>query len=159
MTGAVVARQPAGLRALWLFVAGFISVLTFHQFAGWALLATGILPPGAFHPWPLTPVPPFGVPSLISMGFWGGLWAVLIGFVCVGRAHGPAYWLGWLLACGILPTLGFLYLVPFIKGLPIAAPAEVPVRFAIGFVINGSWGLGNAILLALTGLRASLWRR
>lgn len=159
MAGIMVARQPAALRAMWLLVAGFVGVLTFHQFTGWLLLALGILPPGSYTPWPMDPIPPFGVPSVFSMGFWGGLWAVLIGFVCIGRAHGPGYWLGWLIACGILPTLGFLYLVPWIKGFPVAALADLPVRAAFGFLFNGVWGLGVALILAVTRLREGLWRR
>lgn len=158
MAETLVARQPAALRALMLFIAGYVGVLTFHQFTGWLLLTTGVIPAGGYEPWSMAPVPPFGVPSVFSMGFWGGLWAVLIGFVFIGRAHGPGYWLGWLVACGILPTLGFLYLVPYIKGLPVVTAADLPVRFTFGFLFNGIWGLGIALILAVTGLRKGLWR-
>jgi hypothetical protein len=157
MAHTLAAKQPASVKAILLFVAGFVCVLTFHRLAGLLLAVAGILP-GPYDPWPMQPVPPFGVPRIASLAFWGGLWAVLIGFTFVGRAHGPGYWLGWILACGILPPLGSLYLVPWIKGLPITGLSELPFRFAVSSFFNGGWGLSIALLLALTGARKVLWR-
>jgi hypothetical protein len=151
------ARQPSSIRATWLFIAGFVCVLTFHRLVGLLLAAAGLLP-ASYDPWPMQPVPPFGVPQIASLAFWGGLWAMLIGFAFVGRAHGPGYWLGWTLACGILPPLGSIYLVPLIKGLPVASLSELPFRFAVSSFFNGSWGLSIALLLAFTGARKALWR-
>jgi hypothetical protein len=157
MSETLVARHSAPIRAGWLFLIGFIAVLTVHQATGWLLVAIGIIPAGAYQPWATNPIPPLGVPSIISMAFWGGLWAALLGLAVIRRARGTGYWLGWFLACGIAPTIGFLYIVPLIKGLPVVDLASMPIRATIGFILNGAWGLGIAALLAVTGLRNSLW--
>ena len=52
------------------FVAGFLAVLVCHQAALLGLHRAGIAP----APWNLAPVPPFGVPAVVSAAFWGGLW-------------------------------------------------------------------------------------
>src|SRR5215212_7436754 len=62
-------------RLLIGFVAGFISVLVFHQLCIGALWMLGVLPR---PPWSLAPLPPWGVPSVLSTAFWGGLWGVAL---------------------------------------------------------------------------------
>ena len=68
---------------------------------------------------------------------------MLLGLIVIVKSRGPAYWLGWFLACGIAPTIGFLYIVPLIKGLPVVDLASMPIRATIGFILNGAWGLGH----------------
>ena len=53
------------------FIAGFLAVLIFHQ-TTWYLLNLGGLIPLDRPAWPLDPIPPYGVPSVISKAFWGG---------------------------------------------------------------------------------------
>ena len=65
---------------VFAFVAGFLATLVFNQSAGFVLNKVGIAPPG-FTAWALDPVPPWGVPTIVSKAFWGGLWAVLLGLV------------------------------------------------------------------------------
>ena len=55
-------------RALLGFIAGFLATITFHQIALALLHAAHSTPRGA---WSMQPVPPFGVPSVISLSFWG----------------------------------------------------------------------------------------
>ena len=58
------------------FVAAAIAVLTSTR-AWWQLLhALGVVP---FAPYRTTPVPPFGVPVIVSNCFWGGLYGALFG--------------------------------------------------------------------------------
>jgi hypothetical protein len=56
------------------FVAGFLSHLIFQGAFGSVLYAASLLPA---LPWSLAPVPPLGVPSSLSLGFWAGLWGVV----------------------------------------------------------------------------------
>jgi hypothetical protein len=73
------------------FIAGFLATLIFHQGVWYVLYQIHFIPPDR-PPWPFDPVPPFGVPSVISKAFWGGLWgAALAPFL--DRYRGPAYWL------------------------------------------------------------------
>lgn len=64
-------------RALLGFVAGALSVLIFHQ-GTWALLyALDLMPP----PYPMDPVPPWGVPLTIDFCFWAGLYGAALGLI------------------------------------------------------------------------------
>src|SRR4026209_421075 len=91
------------------FAAGFISVLVFHQ-GVWALYgAAGKAPSLA---WNMAPVPPLGVPTVLSSSFWGGLWGIV--------APVPPR--------GVPPVLsssfwGGLWGIVLARLLPIAAPS------------------------------------
>ena len=58
------------MRVLKAFVAGFVSVLVFHPGVLALLHVAGLIPRG---PYALAPVPPLGVPQVISAAFWGGV--------------------------------------------------------------------------------------
>jgi len=130
--------------ALKAFAAGFIAVIVAHQGLIAALNAGGLIPPG-MTPWSFDPVPPFGVPSLISKAFWGGAWGIVIAAVLAGR-RGAAYWFGWTVLGAVALSLVALLVVPALKGLP---PPDFMARFPIAALINGTWGLGTAVLLSL----------
>ncbi len=137
------------------FAAGFIAVLVFHQGAWAALHAAGLVPAGQ-HAWSLTPMPPFHVPAVLSLAFWGGVWAVVL-FLALPDLEGPAYWGQWILTGAILLTLVALLVVAPLKG---QAFATIPwSRFWIGALVNGAWGLGTAAMLQVfnvAGHRATL---
>ena len=66
-------------RILFGFIAGAISVVTFHA-AMWGALHYLALPGLTMpKPYPLDAIPPFGVPRELSLMFWGGLWGALFG--------------------------------------------------------------------------------
>ena len=137
----LVRRAAAG------FAAGAVSVLVFHQGA-WALLhALGVMPP----PFPTAPVPPFGVPRIYDLCFWGGLYGLVFGLLLpVLPARGV-----WLqgVVLGLIAELGAMFLVPAIKGLPMAFGGALPV-IAISTVINATWGLGVGLFIPLVLPRA-----
>jgi hypothetical protein len=62
-------------RIVGAFVAGAISVVAFHQLAWGLFYVTGVSP---VVPYPIRPVPPFGVPRVVSQMFWGGLWGIVL---------------------------------------------------------------------------------
>lgn len=125
------------------FLAGALSVFTFHQWM-WAILhAAGYMPP----PYPTDLVGPFGVPRIIDFAFWGGVWGAGFGLV-QPFFSGRLPTLSGGLALGIIAALVGIYIVPVIKGGP--PPAGVPAMvFVIAFLINGSWGIGTALYLGL----------
>jgi hypothetical protein len=62
---------------VFLFAAGFISVLVFQQGAHAILYAIGLIPSASFsasRTWPLE------VPQIWSFAFWGGVWGLAYGF-------------------------------------------------------------------------------
>ena len=68
------------------FVGGALAVLIFHQSLWFLFNHIGLIPPER-PAWPLDPIPPLGVPSVISKAFWGGVWGAVL-------APPPSRWRG-----------------------------------------------------------------
>jgi len=120
------------------FLAGFLATLVFHQGALGALNLLGVVPAAPFD---LAPTWPLGVPKVISLAFWGGVWGVAIGALLRARS-GAAYWGGWTALGAIGPTAVALLVVFPLKGVAVSL-AMLP----IGLILNGIWGLGAALLM------------
>lgn len=136
--------MPTSLnRAVLGFVAAVISVLVFHQ-GMWGLLhLLGMMPPW----YPTRGVPPFGVPLIIDLCFWGGVWGALFGLALPRLPNSYPMWvLG--LGLGIAAALVGLFIVPLIKGLPVAG-GWAATAFVRSFLINGCWGIGVGLILPL----------
>ncbi|WP_158927198.1 hypothetical protein [Acidisphaera sp. S103] len=132
-------------RAILGFIAAAISVLTFHQ-AMWEALHVLNLPGLAMPPpYPTKAVPPLGVPLILDLCFWGGLYGIVFGLL-LPRMTAPLWLCGLIL--GIIAALVGLLVVPAIKGLPIGA-GWVPLSWLRSFLINGFWGIGVGIILPL----------
>ena len=130
--------------ALSAFIAGFIATLVFHQSMVAGLDAAGLMP-AAIKPWSFDPVPPLAVPTVISKAFWGGLWAILLGFI-LRKTSGAGYWLSWTLLGAVALSLVAIFVVPALKGQPVPAFME---RFPVYALVNAAWGFGTALLLKL----------
>jgi hypothetical protein len=144
--------SAAATRLLLGFVAAFLATLTFHQIGIWGLHAVGLT--GAI-PWTTTPIPPFGVPSVISLAFWGGVWGIL--FVLIERflARSPGgYWVGATLFGAIVPTLVLMFVVFPLKGRPLGGGFAWQLIVTL-LIAHGLWGLGTAVFLGvLSGWRS-----
>lgn len=128
------------------FVCGFLATVIFHQFVVLALNMTGLMPAG-FKPWSLDPVPPLGVPAIISKAFWGGLWAILLGYL-LNTATGARYWLAWTFWGAVALSLVAIFVVPELKGQPVP---DFMSRFPVYAAVNAAWGFGTAFLLRIFG--------
>jgi hypothetical protein len=144
-------QRPALARKLVLgFIAGFIAVLLFHQPVLSFLAHIGFAKAGTYS---FTATGPLHVPQVISLSFWGGVWGILFAAVEGRFPRGALYWVYAFGFGAILPSLVAWFVVAPMKGLPLAAGWQVN-RMLTGLVINGAWGLGTALLLAL-GLRVA----
>jgi hypothetical protein len=137
------------MRILFGFIAGFLATVIFHQLVlallGWA----GIAP---FGPFSMEATQPLGVPAVISLAFWGGVWGILIELIHNRFPRGGGYWLTAFLFGAILPTLVALLVVLPLKGRPIGG--WQPALLITAFLINGVWGVGTAwFLKVLSGVR------
>ena len=127
------------------FIAGFVSTLVFHQGLLWVFDNADLLNASV---WNMAPVPPFGVPAVISLALFGGLWGILL-WLLIRRALAAGYYVGALILGAIGPTLVYLFVVQWLKGQPfpeIIDGLSLP-RVGIGLALNGAWGLGVAILM------------
>jgi hypothetical protein len=128
-------------RLVIAFAAGFVSTLVFHQCVLALLHTFGIAPRAA---WPMQAVPPFGIPAVISLAFWGGVWGVIIMPMIDGR-RGASFWIAAILAGAIFPTLVAWFIVSPIKHQPIASGWK-PRAMMIGPIVNAAWGFGTALI-------------
>jgi len=133
------------------FIAGFVSTLVFHQGVLALLHLTGV---AQRAPYDLGRVPPLGIPAVISLAFWGGVWGAAI-WPLLKNVAGPAYWLRALVIGAVGPSAVALFMVMPLKGMPMAGGWEA--KLIVGaLILNGAWGLGMALLLRL--MRQSLRR-
>jgi hypothetical protein len=149
---ASVTASAVGTRYLLGFVAAFFAVLIFHQIGLGILHLVGMTPA---IPWAFKGVPPWGVPQVISLAFWGGVWGFIFVLAETWMARFPGgYWVGAIVFGAIFPTVVSWLVVAPLKGLPLGYGFHFPGIF-IGPIVNGLWGLGTGIFLGLmTG-----WRR
>ncbi|MET4693655.1 hypothetical protein [Endozoicomonas lisbonensis] len=121
------------------FISGFISTLVFHQGIIGLLFLAKVIP---FAPYDMTPNS-FGVPGIISLAFFGGLWGMLIWHL-VKKDQGAKHWAKATIFGAIGPTVvAFLVVFP-LKGITVKA-AMIP----IGLILNGAWGFGNSFFMKL----------
>jgi len=126
------------------FIAGFVSTLVFHQgvlalfyFAG-AVQRT---------PYDLGAVPPLGIPAVISLSFWGGIWGAAI-WPLLKNVAGAAYWVRALVIGAIGPSAVALLLVFPLKGMPMAGGWDPKLIITV-LILNGAWGVGLGLLMRL----------
>jgi hypothetical protein len=138
-------------RALLGFLAGALAVVTFHQGMVQLLHAFGLTSSAAYS---FAPVPPFGVPRMLNLCFWGGLYGVVLG---LARPRLPApLWLSGVVL-GIIASLAGMTLVAWIKGNPVMNNwAAWPI--ARSLIVNAAWGLGTGLFLTAMLPRRG-WRR
>lgn len=127
------------------FTAGFLATLVFHQGVFFLFHSAGLV---AAMPWNMAAVPPLGVPAVISLSFWGGVWGLPLWLIMRGQ---PAlsYWLRGVLFGAVGPTAVAMLLVFPLKGLDVNAKVVVG-----GLIVNAAWGLGAAVLMKLAPVRS-----
>jgi len=123
----------------WLkwFLAGALAVPLGHQIALWILNAVRFIDRAPFN---MDPTRPFGVPSLISLSFWGGVWGILLGFM-LERTRGARYWGLATVIGAIAPTLVAGLVVAPLKGMQGGISTQL---LTTGLIVNAVWGLATA---------------
>jgi hypothetical protein len=134
------------------FVAGALSVFIFHQLGFWFFNEIGVTKARLYN---MTGVPPWGVPTIISAAFWGGLWGIVAAFLVPKL---PGAWggvLGWVLFAAIIVTLVNWTVVQPIKSGQYRMPV-MPILVVLPLVY-ALWGFG--MWLIARGMRTALsWR-
>ncbi len=130
------------------FVAGFVSTLVFHQGLLQLLHVSGVFPRAA---WNMAPVPPLGMPSVLSLAFWGGLWGIVLWALIHKHTTGKK-WLWGAIWGALLPSIVALFVVFPMKGMPMAGGFD-PKLIVGALLLNGIWGLGVVALMRLYGQR------
>jgi hypothetical protein len=128
----------------YAFLAGCLATLTFHQGTLATLHAAGLWPKPSYL---MTPTPPFGLPAVISLALWGGVWGVPL-WLLIRAAPGPQYWLCAALFGAAFPSVVALFVVFPAKGMPLAGGWDPKVIFPV-LLLNGAWGFGVGVFMRL----------
>jgi hypothetical protein len=131
------------MRWLTAFVAGFLSTLVFHQGLLALLHRAGASPRAAYS---MTPTPPLGVPQVLSLAFWGGVWGIALWLALRSMDASWAWWLTALVFGALGPSIVALFVVLPLKGQPVAGGWN-PALIVGALLLNGAWGLGTALFL------------
>ena len=132
-------------RATLGFIAAAIAVLTFHQ-GMWEALHLAAIPGLTMPPWyPTDPIPPLGIPRVLNLCFWGGLYGIVFG-IALPHLRLPIWLCG--LITGFIAAFVGLVVVAAIKGNPIGG-GWVLMTWVSSLLRNGSWGLGLGLILPL----------
>jgi hypothetical protein len=122
------------------FFAGFMSTLVFHQGLLGLLHLMNIVPMAPFN---MKASEPLGVPSVISLAFFGGLWGILV-WKLVCKDAGARLWIKSGIIGAVGPTAVALLVVFPIKGIPFNI-----MMVPFGLLLNAAWGLGNTLIIRL----------
>jgi len=127
---------------IWIkaFISGFLATLIFHQGLFTLFWLAGVVP---MTPYNLSPVPPIGVPAVISLSFFGGLWGILL-WIILGKLKRTAFWIGHLAVGAIGPTVVAMLVVFPAKGIEVTAQSWIG-----GLLLNGFWGIGVAVFMRM----------
>jgi hypothetical protein len=135
------------------FVAGAVSVLVFHQVGFSLATELGYARATLYN---MRPLPPWGVPTILSQAFWGGLWGIAAACLVPRLPRPLDGMLGWILFAGVIVTLVNWFVVLPIKGQPLGNGFRMPGLVVLPLVY-ALWGFGMWLLARLT--RSSLgWR-
>jgi hypothetical protein len=138
-------NMPKGFsaRLLFGFIAGFASTLIFHQLALGLLWNAGL---ARSAPFSMAATYPFGVPAVLSLALWGGVWGILFALIERKFARRGGYWVAAFLFGAVLPSLVALLVVLPLKGQPVGGGWQ-PHVLLTAFLINGAWGIGTGLIL------------
>ncbi|MDX1755033.1 MAG: hypothetical protein R3175_03135 [Marinobacter sp.] len=131
---------------IWLkaFISGFLATLIFHQGLFSLFYLAGAVNTEPFN---FEPVPPFGIPAVVSLSFFGGLWGMVL-WALLGRLATAPYWTLSVIVGALGPTAVAMLVVFPLKGL-----AVTQMTWVGGLILNGFWGLGVATFQAFMGAR------
>jgi hypothetical protein len=127
------------------FVAGFVSTLLFHQGLLTLFYLAAVVPRA---PYDFRAVSPLAIPAVISLAFWGGAWGVAI-WPLLENVEGLAYWVRAQVISAIASGSVTLFIVSPLKGMSMAGGWN-PKVIVSTLILNGTWGLGMALLMRLT---------
>lgn len=127
------------------FIGGFVATLIFHQAVIGLFYLAGAIPN---PPWNMTGVPPLGVPSVLSLAFFGGLWGIPI-WLMIRNSAGAKFWLRAAGYGAVFPSAVALFVVFPIKGLGMAGGWD-PKIIVGALIVNAAWGIGLAIFMRVT---------
>jgi len=137
-------------RVFLSLVAGALATLLFHQTTLQVLYWCGVVARPAFR---MAVVPPFNMPMVVSVTFWGAIFGVIVGFL--PRLPGGTVVRG--IAAGLFALLMAWFVVRPLAGHAAAFGWQIK-PMAISALANLMWGFGVVLIHPLLSPRCLLER-
>ena len=134
------------MKLLRWFLAGALAVPFFHQVVLAILNGMGWV---ARQPFSFAATKPFGVPQVVSLAFWGGVWGIVMALV-LRRSKRNAFWILAIVFGAIAPTLVAAFVIAPLRGQPLSFNSKM---LMIGLAVNAAWGFGTALIAKLLRAR------
>lgn len=132
------------------FVGGFLATLIFHQGVYTLMSLAAPVPAPPFN---MAPTEPLGIPAVISLAFWGGVWGIPI-WLMIRNLRGGRYWLRAAVLGALGPSAVALFVVFPLKGAGFAAGWDPKIIIA-ALILNAAWGIGLALFMQLAHRRGA----
>ncbi len=130
------------------FVAGAVATLVFHQGFLWLL---GRFLSSPYKPWNVA-ANGYGVPSVLALAFWGGVWGIALCAVVAGLTRGRALLWGAVLG-SVVPSAWAWTVLAAMHGRPFFGGSD-PKLIVGALLVNAVWGLATVALFhAMRGRR------
>lgn len=126
------------------FIAGALAVPIFHQVAQLIAFKMGIFP---FAPYNMQPTNPLGIPHLLSISFWGGIWGIIFAYT-IFRMRGLSYWFWSIVGGAVLLSVVAAFIVSPLKDMGMMWEGNLAVM-VFALYVNAAWGLGTAVIYSL----------
>jgi hypothetical protein len=140
--------MPTGIArtVVFGFVAGAVAFVIFHQGGFWVLTQAGLLKATT---WSTAPTRPFGIPAVVSLAFWSGLWGIVAALVVPRLPIQMPAIVGWFLFAAIVPPMlvGWFIVAP-LKGQPVGNGFHMPGA-VLSPLVHGFWGIGMWLVMRL----------
>lgn len=129
---------------IWLkaLVSGFLATLIFHQGLFTLFYLAGAVP---VEPFNFESVPPFGIPAVVSLSLFGGLWGIVL-WALLRKVSGIGFWALAAVIGAIAPTTVAMLVVFPLKQLDVTQATWLG-----GLLLNGFWGIGVALFMTIMG--------
>jgi hypothetical protein len=126
--------------ALLGFIAGVIATLVFHQGTIW-LLQFG--PGFPFPAWRMSDNA-YGVPAVLALSFWAGIWGVPLAWLLAARPAWPQLLTGAVLG-SVVPSVWGWTVIATMRGGAMFAGGNLRI-IALVLFVNAVWGWATVLL-------------
>ena len=99
----------------------------------------------------MVPVPPFAVPQVISISFWGGVWGIVFMALRNRLGTGSMFWIWSIVGGAIALSLVAWFVAAPLKGLPVAG-GWVPARMMVDLNMQARNGSYSEFVLSPKGV-------
>ena len=99
-------------------------------------------------PFAWAPIAPLGVPGVVSLALWGGVWGIVLAYAEFFLAETAGTWMFALVFGALAPSMANWFVSAPLHGFPLGSGWHLS-EMVTSLLVNAAWGLGTGLLLRL----------